>query len=304
MSWKNKFRILPKSLRTTLINAFALMTVIPLLVVFYYLFEYSFEELLKYQSTTIALLIVIFLSLLGFWIIYRVIQALIALAKQAESIQKTGSLQNIKYEEDNEIHSLVSSFNNMMGKLKDKILELEKVNEQLQILSITDELTGVYNFRSFKDFLMKEISRSNRKGYSITLLMIDIDNFKEMNDRYGHFTGNELLKNIANIIKSNVRRYDIVSRYGGDEFTVILPETNLMEGEVVATRLRSVFEKTKIKLPMGVEEPISVSIGMTTADCNDKKPVQEDLLVESADQALYRAKSKGGGGLEKFRMAS
>lgn len=304
MKIKTEYKLLPKSLRSTLTNAFALMTVIPLLVVTYYLYEYSFDELLQYQSTTLVLLIVVFIALLGFWLIYRVIKAVIKLAQQASSIQKTGALKDINYDEENEIGTIVTSFNAVMLRLRDKILELEKVNEQLQILSVTDELTGIYNFRSFKDFLTKEVSRSNRKNYSLTLIMMDVDNFKELNDQYGHFAGNEYLKYVSNILKESVRRYDIVARYGGDEFAIILPETNLQEAEIVTSRLKDVFESSKVKLPMGDEETISVSLGLATTDCSMKSPITQAQIIEAADQALYRAKSRGKGHVEKFRMAS
>ncbi len=304
MKLKSQFNLLPKSLRSTLTNAFALMTVIPLLVVTYYLYEYSFEELMQYQSTTLVLMIVVFIAILGFWLIYRVIQALIELASQADSIQKTGDLNDINYDEENEIGTIVNSFNTVMLRLRDKILELEKVNEQLQILSVTDELTGLYNFRSFKDFLTKEVSRSNRKEYSLTLVMIDIDNFKELNDKYGHFAGNECLKAVSSMIKESVRRYDIVARYGGDEFSIILPETNIDEGEIVATRLQEEFESTKIKLPMGDSVTMSISLGLASVTCSKSAPISQVKIIEASDEALYRAKSKGRGHLEKFRLAS
>lgn len=304
MGKQSKFKILPKKLQAILPSAYALMSVIPLLIITSILHRYSLTEMFNSPYLTLTMIVTITCSLFGFWMLARAINSIVRLESQARVIEKSGHLLNIEYEEENEVGNIVSSFNYVMFRLRKQVQELEKVNDQLKVLSITDELTGLYNFRSFKEFLSREISRSNRKGYSIALLMMDLDNFKQFNDDYGHFSGNEYLKAVSEILKNHVRRYDIIARYGGDEFAIILPETDIEGGERVVQRLQEVFEKTKIVLQTGEKQSISASFGLASKTCSYDTKCNPHDLVEAADQALLRAKRKGKGGLETFRMAS
>jgi len=304
MGKQSKFKILPKKLQAILPSAYALMSVIPLLIITSMLHRYSLIELFDSLFLTLIMVITVSCSLFGFWMLAHAINSIVRLESKARIIEKSGHLLNIEYDEENEVGSIVSSFNYVMYRLRKQVQELEKVNDQLKVLSITDELTGLYNFRSFKEFLSREISRSNRKGYSIALLMMDLDNFKQFNDDYGHFSGNEFLKAASEILKNHIRRYDIVARYGGDEFVLILPETDLKGGEHVVQRLQEVFSKTKIVLQTGEKKSISASFGLATMNCSYEAKCRPDQIVEAADQALLRAKRKGKGGLETFRMAS
>lgn len=304
MTRDKDIKIVPKNLKAILMSSFALMSIIPLLVVTFLFHQYDIFQLVTSQFFTLMIVFALISALLGFWLLSHLINSILQLSTQVKKIEKSGELLDVDPREQTEIGTIASSFNSMMSRLKQKVQELEKVNQQLKVISITDDLTGLYNFRSFKEFLTRELARSDRKGYSITLVMLDLDNFKNFNDKYGHSAGNEYLKQVATMLRNSVRRYDIIARYGGDEFVVILPETKLLEGEIVTRRLQKVFAESKIEMPNSQKENISASFGIATRDCTFKEKGNPDRLVEAADQALYRAKHKGKGFLEKHRMAS
>ncbi|MCX8043573.1 MAG: diguanylate cyclase [Desulfobacterota bacterium] len=158
-------------------------------------------------------------------------------------------------------------------------------------LSNSDELTALANYRYFNEMLQKEVERAIRYGRPLSLMMIDIDNFKTCNDTYGHLAGDMVLKQIAELIKKTTRDSDLVARYGGEEFTVILPETTEDEARVVAERIRDVVSKTKFTTDTNKAiGPITVTIGLSTLPL--KAATKRDL-VRTADFALYQGKSAG-----------
>ena len=118
-----------------------------------------------------------------------------------------------------------------MEKLTQQNAELLELNARLNQLANTDGLTGLYNHRHFQEMLEREVMRSGRHNREFALLFLDIDNFKKFNDEYGHVKGDQVLQNVAQSIKDNVRQSDIVARYGGEEFVIILPETG-QEGAI------------------------------------------------------------------------
>lgn len=147
---------------------------------------------------------------------------------------------------------------------------------------IIDELTKVYNYRYFIARLAEEMDRAERYARPLVLAFSDCDSFKSYNDKYGHLEGNAALERIGRILKQNIRASDIVARFGGDEFAVILPETNIMAARVVMERAANVIEKTVYKTEPG-EVTISVSlINYTGEDITE--------FLERADAILYRAK--------------
>lgn len=166
-----------------------------------------------------------------------------------------------------------------------------RMSEELKSISITDPLTGLLNRRYLQERLIEETERAKRRNESLTALMIDIDNFKSVNDRYGHPAGDQVLKTVAHIIREELRTIDMVARYGGEEFTVILPATDKPVSKIIAERIRGGIEDTQYwgqKIPAG--ERVTISIGMATfPDDADTA----DVLVERADTALYMAKSGG-----------
>ncbi len=156
-------------------------------------------------------------------------------------------------------------------------------------LSIKDELTQLYNARHFKDIIIAEIERSLRYDHPLSILLMDIDNFKHFNDRYGHPAGNKVLVVLGQVIQESIRSTDRAFRYGGEEFTVILTETNVEGALVVAERIRERFEAESFSPEPNEIIHNSVSIGLT--QYKPKEDVQS--LVQRADIAMYAAKRKG-----------
>jgi diguanylate cyclase (GGDEF)-like protein len=175
--------------------------------------------------------------------------------------------------------------------LEQKIQELERAQLQLQQLAVTDGLTGLYNFPYFKHKLQVEIARSRRHGLPVSLLMMDIDFFKMYNDHFGHPLGDRILRRFSNLLFEHVRQIDILSRYGGEEFALILPGTPKASAKIVAEKLRTLIEKSYFplseKLPFG---RVTMSVG--AAGYPDDAGNDEEL-IRVADQALYRAKKEG-----------
>ncbi|WP_295991756.1 sensor domain-containing diguanylate cyclase, partial [Rugamonas sp.] len=167
----------------------------------------------------------------------------------------------------------------------------KKAQAALQQLATRDGLTGLANRRCFDDTLNAEWQRALRQQQALSLLMVDVDNFKQYNDAYGHVGGDDCLQRIASAVASEMRANDLVARYGGEEFAVILPNQSLKGAAIVAERIRCRVEQ--LHLPnMGSERHVvTVSIGAATALASaDNEPGQ---LVATADGALYRAKHMG-----------
>jgi diguanylate cyclase (GGDEF)-like protein len=171
--------------------------------------------------------------------------------------------------------------------------------EELKKLTITDHLTGLLNRRYLYERLKEEMARSERHGHLLSLLMLDLDGFKYYNDTLGHLFGDQMLKEIAETLLNTVRSMDVVARYGGDEFMVILPETAESLAIDIAERLRSNVAK-KVVLAQdaaGGPHTLTASIGIV---CYPEHGETVELLLENVDKALYRAKNKGKNRIEVF----
>jgi len=167
--------------------------------------------------------------------------------------------------------------------------ERDQMLEKLKKLAITDGLTKLYNSRYFYKQLDLEVDRFQRYNHSLSLLLIDIDHFKEYNDTYGHLEGDKVLVRLGQIIKSCLRRMDTAHRYGGEEFTVILPETGCDEATIVADRIRSAI-KAETFSPVGSKPLIiTVSIGVTEYLTDERI----SAFVQRADKAMYLSKEQG-----------
>jgi len=169
--------------------------------------------------------------------------------------------------------------------------ELRRANKRLEELSITDDLTGIYNRRHFYEKLSQEIARADRHKRPLSLLMFDVDHFKSYNDTHGHLAGNRILERVGRIVSEEIREVDWAFRYGGDEFTVILPETSKENAVVVAERIRKAFEKCKF-------DKTTLSIGIAQYDLKSDL----DTLIKHADEAMYKAKNQGGNRIEIYGM--
>jgi len=180
-----------------------------------------------------------------------------------------------------------------------RILELEKslrkANKEIRRLSITDPLTGCFNRGYLMDFLPKEIKRSIRYNHPLSIIMCDIDHFKNVNDTYGHQAGDIALKSFVKILNSSVREgSDWLARYGGEEFLMVLPETDLEGAIDTAERLRKRVAKNRIEIGEDKKITITASFGVATFNPVDtKKEITSDSLINMADNMLYKAKSEG-----------
>jgi diguanylate cyclase (GGDEF)-like protein len=175
--------------------------------------------------------------------------------------------------------------------LKERDLTKERVRmmEKLQKLAVTDGLTKLYNSRSFYSQLETEVDRFNRYKHPLALLLLDLDHFKEYNDNFGHLEGDKVLVRFSQIIKSCLRANDTAYRYGGEEFTVILPETGGEEAGTVAQRIRAALEAERFTPVDGKKVKITISIGVT-----EYQPKEElSTFIQRADRAMYRSKQKG-----------
>ena len=161
---------------------------------------------------------------------------------------------------------------------------------ELQRSAITDSLTDVYNTRFFHEILGRETARADRYTTPLSLLMIDVDNFKQVNDTYGHVVGNKVLTQIAKTVAGAVRNTDFVFRCGGDEFGVVLPGTNVEGARHVAGKILQKVESSNILTSLGYSGPITVSIGLSEYH----RGSHLDTLVAEADQALYASKRSSG----------
>ena len=162
----------------------------------------------------------------------------------------------------------------------------------LRKISITDPLTELLNRRYFEERISEEMERSKRHGQPFSLIILDIDNFKEFNDTYGHLAGDEALKNVGHVIRRCVRIIDIAARYGGEEFAIILPTTDKEDARLIGNRIREGIEG--VTLPVikdeGKEAKLTVSLGIASYPA-DASTIE--LLINNADRALYKAKAQG-----------
>lgn len=172
----------------------------------------------------------------------------------------------------------------------DEVRQLRAQIEELSDLVSTDALTGLFNFRHFKTVLQAEMDRSKRSGIPTSLVLVDIDHFKLVNDNYGHEVGNQALVHIASILRSEVRTTDIVCRYGGEEFAMIFPETHLNLAVKVADRIREMIANFQIPCDEGdfaVTASMGASVYMKTSI------LDQEGFVDSVDKYLYEAKESG-----------
>ncbi len=166
-----------------------------------------------------------------------------------------------------------------------------RLYEQTQRLATTDALTNLSNHRSFRDALALEIARASRLGYALGLLMIDVDNFKRVNDTWGHPVGDDVLRSIAQVLASNLRQTDVAARYGGEEFAIVLPGLGPRGVRAVGEKLRRAVKSLKPLVSEGAPPfQISISVGGVSASHPDLNAVD---LIRVADSALYAAKRQG-----------
>ena len=200
-------------------------------------------------------------------------------------VRKDGS----KFPVEINITGLIDKGSRQMFALARDITETEKLKAHLSKLAMTDELTGLYNRRAFMLTLDKELATASRYSRDLSLLVVDIDYFKKINDQYGHPVGDVVLKHFAQVALKTIRSQDTLGRVGGEEFAVILPETNIVDAVTLAERFRSAMEYTSVSNNLGTIK-FTVSVGIA---CFDQQRSNSRSIVKNADAALYAAKGAG-----------
>jgi diguanylate cyclase (GGDEF)-like protein len=184
---------------------------------------------------------------------------------------------------------MVSSLRYGREKLSDANKALVKTNKELHKLSITDGLTGLLNRKHILELLDREISRSRRYGHPVSVLMLDIDHFKNVNDTYGHQTGDAVMRRLADCLCETVRENDLVGRYGGEEFLILLPDSNARNSAQTAQRIRKMVQDLEIETS-NENVSVTVSIGVSSYPQYGQ---DANAVICAADAALYQAKSSG-----------
>ena len=176
--------------------------------------------------------------------------------------------------------------------------QLGKVNKKLRKMAYVDSLTGLSNRRHFDRIIKKEKALMLRKGHQSCLIMLDLDHFKDINDQFGHPSGDSLLKQVGKFLLRHIRKYDTLCRLGGDEFIILLPQTALNDAETVAENLRALIEKHNFSINK-LTINITASFGVARLICTDNSALANQYLT--ADHALYRAKQDGRNLVETWR---
>lgn len=202
-----------------------------------------------------------------------------------------------------QFNELTSQINEANEKLQSKVeiadrklletnAQLKQMNEEFKILSITDPLTGLFNRRHFDELMTTEIGLSNRHGDDNSILLLDIDFFKGINDTYGHFVGDTVLKNLTSTLQENLRKTDAVCRIGGEEFAILCKRADPQAAIDIAEKLRIAIENTALAKDVDDELVVTVSIGIASVP-NTRGSNTPELLFKDVDNALYYSKNHG-----------
>ncbi|MFH1138663.1 MAG: GGDEF domain-containing protein [Pseudomonadota bacterium] len=292
-----------KKFRQIFLIFFSLGSILPMLIILFILHRYIYPELTVQQVENLRDIIaaglggMLVIPLLGLAMMVWWIKSLENLT--AEVKDKSAALMGIKSppSRENEMVVLREHFEGLYGELQDKIQQLTTYsnrlidhNIKLSELAITDELTTLFNRRHLEDRLDEEISRASRYGHDLTMVMMDVDGFKQYNDEFGHPAGDRLLRDLGLSIKKNIRKSDLAFRYGGDEFCVLLPQCGVRDGAVIARKLiKTVVGEALAGQGRELAGKISLSCGVAAFTRNKTE------FLAMADRCLYQAKSSGKG---------
>jgi diguanylate cyclase (GGDEF)-like protein len=256
------------------------------------------------QIFIVDVCVILLFSVLAFKITLAIMKPIEALSVGARRIAQ-GQVDYqipVPANNDDELGLLTRTFNDMMAKLRSNQLvieqdrvrlgekndELQRANEILSQLSITDGLTKLHNHRYFQDSLTREIKRLSRTKTPLSLILIDIDDFKMLNDTHGHAAGDEVLISLAAIMNDSARESDLIARYGGEEFVILMPNTDLAGGVHLAEKIRMTVESTRLIIGDNMKPvEITISLGVALYAGNRRG------FFGEADRALYQAKAAG-----------
>jgi diguanylate cyclase (GGDEF)-like protein len=275
-------------------------------------YEHAFEPVVSGMKRVLGtnLAIVLLFALAAYRVARSIAKPIEALSDIARRISRgEKGIETLSSDRRDEVGILTRTFNEMTWRLENNARELERsqaetqaavermreqntelqrVNEILEQLSITDGLTQLHNHRYFQEYLNKEVKRASRTSDPLSLVLIDIDHFKLWNDRLGHSGGDDILRRIAGIMQRLTRGTDLLARYGGEEFALLLPATDVTGAVQLAEKIRSTISESEFFLaPEGERQPLTVSIGVSVF-AGDKR-----RFFDEADAALYRAKHAG-----------
>ncbi len=261
------------------------------------------------QTITLTSAIAILVIALGSVVIRHLVSPINELSKASIDLAQRHEFHEVKLHRRDELGRLSQAFNHMGDRLlrtQRELLELnaeleqrvalrtselETRNKQLRRLASKDPLTSLYNRRSFGELLRREIAEAERYERELACMMIDVDNFKHVNDVHGHQAGDEVLRLVAELIRKEMRQSDVTARFGGDEFVVLLPQCNAREAFHLAKRIREQAHKTLHQ--WGPEVALSIGI----ADLRLSKAKTGEALIKAADKALYKVKAMGKDGI-------
>jgi diguanylate cyclase (GGDEF)-like protein len=291
-----------KRLTRRVLLALALSSVLPLLVLAYILYRYVLPAIDPADSLVFFAVETLVLGTLvatgaGAWIIWstgRTIAGMAHLTAPGENPAGADSRRD-------DIHTLMSNFSRMFETIEHQATEinsfatrldaaykeLESTNARLKETSFKDEVTGIYNRRFFSIRLEEEISRHRRFNHPVSIVLLDLDGFKTVNDEFGHAVGDDTLRDVAQILMRHSRGINVVSRYGGDEFAVLLVETSKAGARLYADRIREVIAR----FPFAHGKPVTASLGVASLPDDDVTTAED--LFKLADGALYVAKRSG-----------
>src|SRR5712692_837045 len=296
------FASFSRRLKQRVLLALCMTSGLPLLVLGYVVYRYVLPRLdALHPASVVGLEGLIFFTVLamvgGAWLIWDLGRTV---GRIAELLSAQPTLEGLGTRTD-EVGTLMKSFTGMLATIEQQAIEintfatrldaaykeLEVTNSKLKETSFRDDVTGLYNRRFFSLRLEEEISRFRRFNHPVSVVLLDLDGFKSVNDEFGHAVGDETLREIAQILMKQSRGINVVSRFGGDEFAVLLVETSKAGARLYADRIRQVVAT----FPFSHGKPVTASFGV--ASLPDDEVTTSDDLFRAADEALYAAKRAG-----------
>jgi diguanylate cyclase (GGDEF)-like protein len=283
-------------IKSKILVALVLASVVPILVLSFVVLVLVLPSLgpgetLRFGGLQLLLICTLICVLVGVWVIWDLGRIVARMGSLMASESRLSGFEGRQDEVGTlmltTIEQQAAEINTFTARLDDAYKELESTNARLKETSFKDEVTGLYNRRFFSLRLEEELSRYRRFNHPVSVVLLDLDGFKAVNDEYGHTVGDDTLREVAQILMKHSRGINVVSRYGGDEFAVLLVETSKAGARLYADRIREVVAK----YPFSHGKVITASFGVASLP-DDEAGTAEDLF-RAADEALYTAKRAG-----------